>query len=123
MVMYMSINPVQTQVYLVPIVMTLTLIIIMLTYLLLTIAPHTTPIEVRLTLLTVMMIQLQPATAPHTTMDKVIIISPADKGDDVHVVILSTARYIELAYNHLNANKTYQLLDKVPTMELVKRNS
>ena len=51
--------------------------------------------------------------------DKKIIISPADKGDTT--VVMSTSQYLRLAYNHLNDNKTYQLLNKDPTKEVAQQ--
>ena len=49
--------------------------------------------------------------------DKSLIISKADKGDAV-VLLVSTA-YIELAYEHLRDNETYQLLQHDPTEEMI----
>ena len=34
---------------------------------------------------------------------------------------MSTSQYLSLAYNHLNDNKTYQLLDKDPTKEVAQQ--
>ena len=45
----------------------------------------------------------------HLATDKEIVISPTDKADAV--VIIRTVDYPNMAYNHLNDNKTYQLLD------------
>ena len=48
-----------------------------------------------------------------------LIISKADKGDTT--VIMATPQYLELAYKHLNDEKTYQQLDRDPTQEIAER--
>ena len=49
--------------------------------------------------------------------DKSLIISKADDGDVI--VLLASTAYVELAYEHLSDNKTYQLLQHDPTEEIV----
>ena len=49
--------------------------------------------------------------------DDSLVISKSDKGD--LVVILSTTRYLELAFEHLSDRKTYQLIQNDPTEQIV----
>ena len=47
------------------------------------------------------------------------MVNKTDKGDSV--VVLPTAMYLELAYDHLYDNQTYQLLIYDPTKDIVKQ--
>ena len=50
--------------------------------------------------------------------DHHLVLSPADKGDKV--VVLQAFWYLILAYNHLNDNSTYQLLQTDLTQEIAR---
>ena len=52
---------------------------------------------------------------PPLTTDESLVVSKANKGDVV--LVLSTTRYLKLAYEHLSDKETYRLLSYDPTEE------